>query len=138
MARIATARSAAGHRFVGDNGFSLVESVVALTLFIVLAGAATAWLITTIHLTSLTRNRLEASSLATQELEKIREERNVGQVLDSGVRVVTFHNVAFNVNATLNPGTSGSCATGQSRQVSVVVSWTGATAPVRVDSVLAC
>src|SRR5690348_10155027 len=104
MARIATARSAAGRRFVNDAGFSLVESVVALTMFIVLAGAATAWLITTIHLTSLTRNRLEATTLASQQLEKIREERNVGQVLDSGVHVVTFRNVAFNVTSTLNPG----------------------------------
>jgi prepilin-type N-terminal cleavage/methylation domain-containing protein len=138
MARIATARSAAGHRPSPDAGFSLIESVVALTLFVVIAGAATAWLINTINLTTLSRDRLEATALASQQLEKIREERNVGQELDATTHTVTFHNVTFDVVATTNPAINTYCPSGQSRQVSVVVNWTGATAPVRVDSELAC
>lgn len=145
MARCATTRSAAGRgvsvlraRCADDRGFTLVESVVALTIFAVVAASATAWLVKTIQLTSTNRGRNAAIAIAGQQLEKIREERNSGRQLDSGTTAVTLQSASYTVTTTLNPAYNASCATGATRTVSVSVTWPGNSQPVRVDSELAC
>lgn len=141
MARSMTSRLSAGHRrarTTEDAGFTLLESLAAFTIFIVVASAATWWLIKTVQLTGQTRDRVTAADLATQQLEKLRGESNAGQSLDSALKSVVVHNVTFSVTTSLNPGSTATCATGASRQVSVSVTWPAATTPVRYDSVLAC
>jgi len=143
MARCTTTRSAAGRGMSGDDrdndsGFSLVESVVALTIFAVVAASATMWLVKTIQLTSITSGRTAAIAVAGQQLEKVREERNSGRQLDSGNATVTLENRSFTVDTTLNPAGDAACATGSTRQVTVSVTWPGDSTPIRVDSELAC
>src|SRR5579875_4167091 len=126
MARSKTAQSSAGHRSFHrlareDSGFTLVEVLVALTLFMIVSAASIWWLVETMKLTNSIRDRVAGASLATQELEKIRAERNSGQELDSGTTTVSLHDMTFSVQALLNPANTASCATGQSRQVTVVV-----------------
>lgn len=144
MARSKTAKSSPGHRrFPGlaggdDHGFSLVEVLVALTLFMIVSAAAIWWLVETIKLTGTIRDRVAASNVATQELEKIRAERNSGQQLDSGTISVNLHDVTFSVQSVLNPSGAATCATGSSRQVTVVVTWPNSSSGVRLTSELAC
>ena len=141
MARSMTSRLSAGHgraRRTDDRGFSLVESVTAFTIFMIVASAATWWLVKTVQLTGLTRDRVTAANLATQQLEKLRGESNAGQSLDSGAKSVVVHGGTFTVTTSLTPGSTATCATGSSRQVSISVTWPAATTPVRYDSVLAC
>jgi prepilin-type N-terminal cleavage/methylation domain-containing protein len=143
MARSKTAQSSAGYRFARsvlrrDGGFTLVEVLVAMTLFMIVSGAAIWWLVETMKLTGTVRDQVTASNLASQELEKIRAERNAGQQLDSGVSSVTLHNMTFSVKSLLNPSSKSTCATGSSRQVTVVVSWPSSASAVSLTSELAC
>lgn len=145
MARCATTLSAAGRgvsafraRAGDDRGFSLVESVVALTLFAVVAASATAWLVKTIQLTSANRGRNTAIAVAGQQLERVREERNSGRQLDAGTTAVTLQSATYTVTTTLYPAYNAACQTGSTREVSVSVTWPGNIQPVRVDSELAC
>lgn len=141
MARSVTTRLSAGHghaRTSTDSGFTILESLAAFTIFIIVASAATWWLIKTVQLTGETRDKVTAADLATQQLERLRGESNAGQSLNSDARSVVVHNVTFSVTTLLNPGSTDPCATGASRQVTVSVSWPAATAPIRYESVLAC
>lgn len=141
MARSMTSRSSAGHGRTcrpDDAGFTLVESIVAFAIFIVISTAALWWLIDTVKLTGENRDRITASALANQQLEKVRNESNGGQVLDSGSNPVTVHGITYTVKTTLNPISTAPCDTGSSRQLTVSVTWSGASTPIRYDSVLAC
>lgn len=140
MARSMTSRSSAGHGRAchPDAGFTLAESIVAFGIFIVISTAALWWLIDTVKLTGQNRDRITASALANQKLEKLRGESNAGQSLDSGTTPVTVHGITYTVTTSLTPGSTDNCDTGSSRQVSVSVTWSGASAPIRYDSVLAC
>lgn len=141
MARSLTARFAAGHGFsrpAGDGGFTLVETLVAFTVFMVVVGSASFWLVKTIQLTTRTRSSVVAANLAAQELEKIRSEHNTAEQLDSTAQTVVLQNTTFTVTPSLNPSLSGTCTTGSTRQVTVTVTWNGATKPVSYASVLAC
>lgn len=138
MARSATARSAAGHGLSDDAGFTLVETVVAFTIFMILVGSATFWLVKTIQLTGTTRNRVAAANLAAQEVETIRGAHNNGKQLDATTHDVKLHNTTFTVTPALSPGADDDCPTGSTRRVTVTVTWNGSAKPVRYASVLAC
>lgn len=57
---------------VNDAGFSLVEVIVAIVLFALVATAATAMLVTGLATTRLERNRTAAAAIATEQLEQAR------------------------------------------------------------------
>jgi hypothetical protein len=116
----------------------MAEVLVALTIFMIVSAASIWWLVETMKLTNSIRDRVAGSSLATQELEKIRAERNAGQQLDSGTTSVSLHDVTFNVQSVLNPSGTSACATGQSRQVTVVVTWPSNSTGIKLTSELAC
>jgi type II secretory pathway pseudopilin PulG len=90
MARSTTTRSQAGlgHFFAkpqhaDDAGFSLMESLVAFTIFIVVSVSAAFGLVQVIKLTSTTSAHVTATNLATQELERMRQQAYAGSAVDS-------------------------------------------------------
>lgn len=164
MARTTTDRSSAGfavpafaQRFADDDaGFSLIESLVAFTIFMIVSVSAVWGLVKVIQLTSLTTNRANAAQLATQELERMRNQANAGQQVDSAGKCapvtacqVTLHGTTFTVTPSLYPDphvtTDPSCssidptAATHERRLSVVVTWnSNPPRSVRYDSVLTC
>jgi type II secretory pathway pseudopilin PulG len=148
MARSTTTRSSAGFGFTRfgarlrrrgdeDAGFTLAESIVSFTLFLILVTSATWWLVKTVQLSTANRDKIAAANLATQEIERLRGEASGTKQLDPSAHTVTLHNVVYTVTPVLTPTLAAGCATGTSRQISVSVSWAEA-APIRYDSVLAC
>jgi hypothetical protein len=109
-----------------------------MTLFMIISAASIWWLVETIKLTGAIRDRVAASNVATQQLEKIRAEHNAGKELDSSTNSVNLQDVTFNVQSVLNPAGTSTCATGQSRQVTVVVTWPSNYTGIRLSSELAC
>src|SRR5512132_2025091 len=57
-----------------DDGLSLVETIVALTIFAIVSAARSGVILNTTQVTRSTRSRVVAASLATRELETVREE----------------------------------------------------------------
>jgi prepilin-type N-terminal cleavage/methylation domain-containing protein len=143
MARSMTARSSAGRRLsevvADDSGFTLAEVLVSLGLFVVISVTAMYGLITTLKLTNVTKDRVAAANLATQELERLRSQNETDAQLDSTVRTVTLRGIAFTVTPSLSPAANADCAPGSARSVSVVVTWNSNPARnARYDSVLSC
>jgi prepilin-type N-terminal cleavage/methylation domain-containing protein len=143
MARTMTARSSAGHgltrMMADDSGFTLAEVLVSLGLFVVISVTATYGLITTLKLTDVTKDRVVAANLATQELERLRSQNAANAQLDSTARTVTLRGQSFTVTPSLTPAATANCATGSSRKVSVIVTWNSNPArSARYDSVLSC
>jgi Tfp pilus assembly protein PilV len=143
MARSMTSRSSAGRRCVravaaDDAGFTLAEVLVSLGLFMVISLTALYGLVTTLKLTNVTKDRVAAAQLATQELERLRSQNTKFQ-LDSTARTVTLHGIPFTVTPSLTPAANGNCPTGSSRKVTVIVTWNSTPArSARYDSVLSC
>lgn len=143
MTRATAVRSATGRRLArlasDDGGFTLAEVVVAIGVFTVMATTATYGLVTTLQLTNVTKDRVAAANLASQELERLRSENTTTQQLDSSPRTVTLHGLRFTVTPGLNPAAAVECDPGGTRQVSVVVTWnSNPPRTARYDSVLAC
>lgn len=143
MARSMTTRSSVGRwlsRAVAeDSGFTLAEVLVSLGLFVVMSVTATYGLIDTVKLTNVTKTRVAAANLATQELERLRSQNAANAELDSVARTVTLHGTTFTVTPSLTPAATADCPTGSFRNVSVVVTWNSTPARnSRYDSVLSC
>lgn len=140
----------------GEDGFTLVESLVTLTIFMIISLSAIWGLIKIVQITGITTDRVTATNLATQELERMRDQSNAGQQVDSAEKCtpvsncqVTLHGTTFTVTPSLNPdphvigsttcSSTDSTANVAERQISVVVSWGGTPSrSVRLDSVLTC
>jgi type II secretory pathway pseudopilin PulG len=123
----------------GDAGFTIAEVLVSFALFTIVAVSATAGLISAVTSTTRTQDRVAATNLARQEIERLRLQNSTGAQLDSAVQTVTLHATQFTVTPSLTPNASANCATGAARAATVVVSWPGSPAHgVRLDTVLAC
>lgn len=149
MARTMTDRSSAGFGRLcrrmndadQDGGFSLLESVIAFTMFMIVLVSVTSLLVTTVRETALMRDRTAAINLATQQIELMRVQNMTGQGINTG-GVTTLHGVAYTVAVTASPTftVNPACQSGSSRQVNVTVSWNGTDGPhaASYDTVLAC
>jgi len=55
-----------------DEGFTLIEVIVSLALFVLVAGAATFAIISSIRASDVTNQRVAAGQVAQQELDRVR------------------------------------------------------------------
>ena len=131
MARTKTARSSAGHGLCEDGGFTLLESVVALTMFIIVLTFGALGVTETIRLTGTTSAKVSAANIATEELERLRFNNLTGhgvQLLPPDQTIPAGYNVTNSL---------GTCANG-SETLTVNVAWGDGTHSVTYDSELAC
>ncbi len=130
----------------GDDGFTLIEVVVSLVIFAILASAAIAMVLTALQVGRSNRARVVAAQLASRQIEEVRGMRT--QDIPTGVTTLpnvttsgtTFHisqNADYvNSNGTANACDSPSGASLGYKQVSVTVTWNGmgSVKPVRDDT----
>lgn len=144
MARTNTRRVSAGFgRLCGsgaeDEGFTLLESVIAFGMFMIVFVTVSSLLVSNGRLTTNTRDRTAATNLASQQIELMREQAANGQGVNLG-GPISLKGVVYTVGVSATPTFASSCASGSSRQVSVIVTWTGQDGPhsTRDDTVIAC
>jgi type II secretory pathway pseudopilin PulG len=135
-----TSRARAGDRRCADDaGFTVAEVLASIALFTIVAVSATAGLVSAVTSTTRTQDRVAATNLARQEIERLRLQNSTGAQLDSAVQTVTLHATQFTVTPTLTPAASANCVAGAARAATVLVTWNGSPARgVRLDTVLAC
>lgn len=145
MARLKTPTwSSAGFgRFRGaasdDSGFSLLESVIAFGIFMIVLVSVSSMLVSAGRLTTTTRDRTAAANLAAEQIELMREQNANGQGVNTGGPIL-LRGITYTVAVSAFPAFNGACASGSSRQVSVTVSWNGGDGQhaTRDDTVIAC
>jgi prepilin-type N-terminal cleavage/methylation domain-containing protein len=129
-----------------DDGFSLIEVVVAMLVFAMLAVGVAFSLLSVLTMTNESRDRQTATNLAAQEIDLDRSAKDVFTLGDS-TRTVTNASGIFVVKRTTQwvsgagEGTGCSSGTGvlQYKRINVSVTWDGMRAgalPVRTDTVL--
>lgn len=141
MARSKTTRSSAGLDVSSPNdaGFSLVEILVALAVFTVMAIAASTALITTIQVSNQTQNRVVANNLARLKIEQIEGQALAGFAPNVTPTTTALRGKTFFVSPSLAIVSPASTFTCKARAVSVTVSWANsANRKVRYDTVLSC
>lgn len=126
-------------RLRDDSGFTLAEVIVSILLFTIMSFAVMFALVTLIKYTSVTQNRVAASNLARQEVERLRGQNSTLSLLDAGPSSVTLKGTTYTVTPILSPAANASCAPGAARNATVTVSWNGSgSRTVRYDTVLSC
>lgn len=122
-----------------DDGFTMAEVVVSIALFTVMSFAVMMALVTLVKLTGVTQNRVAASNLARQEVEKLRGQNSTLSVLDAAALTVALKGTSFTITPVMVPAANVTCAPGASRNVTVKVSWKDSSfRTVRYDTVLSC
>jgi Tfp pilus assembly protein PilV len=135
-----SAEASSDRELKSDDGFSLVEVIVAMSLFVIVSISTLIALVTLVQVTSNTQNRVAASNLARQEVERLRGENSTSSQLDAAaITQTTVHGTTYTITPTMTPVSTVICNPGSSRQVTVVVSWNNSgKRTVRYDTVLSC
>ncbi|HZC74068.1 MAG TPA: prepilin-type N-terminal cleavage/methylation domain-containing protein [Jatrophihabitans sp.] len=125
-----------------DAGFTLAEVIVSITIFVIMATSASYAIWGLIKTTRATQNRVVATNLARQEVERMRLQAGTARQLDSAPQTVTLKGHTYTVTPTMTPPANdptSPCDTGQFRSVTVTVAWSGSGGQtVRLDTELAC
>lgn len=122
-----------------DDGFTMAEVVVSLALFTVVSFAVMLAMVTLVKLTGVTQNRVAASNLARQEIERLRGQNSTASQLDASASTVALKGTSFTITPIMTPAATALCAPGAARNVTVKVSWNdSSTRTVRYDTVLSC
>lgn len=129
-----------------DEGMSLIEVVVALMVFTVIALGVGASSLTILRMTEDTRARQVASNLATSELDAVRGLQDPFKVPNDSREVVVSgvtYTIARSTSWVDTSGADVGCGTGtgllKSKRVNVEVTWAGmlsTTKPVRSDTLI--
>lgn len=132
----------------GDDGISLIETVVAMLVFVVFATSAAAFLINTLKVDKTNTQRVTAANLAASQIELVRASTALS--LTDGTTTVTptalngttytvTQTVRFVANASGDAVCAGTSGTLAYKLVTVSVSWPGMgkVAPVRADTLRA-
>ena len=134
LRRSAQRRTAAA-RTSGDDGFSLIEVIVAIVLFVMTATAGAIAIFGNQHASLQSQQRVHAANLAQSFLAAIRP----GQAIPSTLPTTTVD--GYGLRISISPDTA-TCAAGGTRTVSVLVFAPNASpsaAPAaRADSVISC
>jgi prepilin-type N-terminal cleavage/methylation domain-containing protein len=118
-----------------DAGFSLVEVVVAMSLFVIAATAGALAILNNQHSSLLSQQKVRAANLAQSYLAAVVP----GQPLPTNLASTTTD--GYQVDVTFSPSTS-TCNLGSTRAVTVLVyapnAASGAAPITRADSVVSC
>lgn len=126
-----------------DEGFSIIEVMVAMTVFAMIAAGVAAGIVSTMYLTQDNRSREAALNLANQTLDAARSTKDVF-TLDDDTSSQRVGNQDYTIKQTTNwinsDGSDNSCGAGTGvlayKRVSVTVSWTNGTSPQQKNVVL--
>jgi prepilin-type N-terminal cleavage/methylation domain-containing protein len=126
-----------------DDGFSIVEVMVAMTVFAMIAAGVAAGIVSTLYLTQDNRSREAALNLANQALDAARSTKDVF-TLDDDTSAQRVGNQDYTVVQTTNwinsDGSDNSCGAGSGvlayKRVAITVSWTSGTSPRQKNVVL--
>ncbi|ROS77558.1 prepilin-type N-terminal cleavage/methylation domain-containing protein [Curtobacterium sp. PhB130] len=126
-----------------EDGFTIIEVMVAMTVFAIIAAGVAAGIVSTMYLTQDNRSREAALNLANQALDAARSTKDVF-TLDDDTRTQTVGTQGYTVKRTTNwinsDGTDNSCGAGSGvlsyKRVAITVSWTSGTSPRQKNVVL--
>ncbi|SDQ09531.1 prepilin-type N-terminal cleavage/methylation domain-containing protein [Curtobacterium sp. UNCCL20] len=126
-----------------EAGFSIIEVMVAMTVFAMIAAGVAAGIVATMYLTQDNRSREAALNLANQALDAARSTKDVF-TLDDDTSSQKVGNQAYTITQTTNwinsDGSDNSCGAGSGvlayKRVSISVSWTSGTSPQQKNVVL--
>lgn len=128
-----------------EEGFTIIEVMVAMTIFALIAAGVAAGIVSTMYLTQDNRSREAALNLANQAIDVARSTKDVF-TLDDDTASQTVGTQTFTVKQTTNwinsdgTDTPNSCGAGSGalayKRVSVVVSWTSGASPRQKSVVL--
>ena len=135
------------HRRTDDQGFSMVEVIIAMVVFAVMVSAALGIIVQTFDVTRDNANRVAAANLATKQIESARSQLaiNIADGASSRTEIVagTAYTITQNANYVVSGSDSSLCDNtgGQLayKLVTVTVTWPnmGSIQPVRSDTVKA-
>lgn len=117
-----------------EDGFTIIEVMVAMTIFAIIAAGVAAGIVSSIYLTQDNRSREAALNLATQTIDEVRSTKDIFSVTNKTTSA-TVGNQPYTVTRTSNwitsSGTDNACGAGDGqlsyKRVSVKVSWTNGT-----------
>ncbi|MDM7891716.1 prepilin-type N-terminal cleavage/methylation domain-containing protein [Curtobacterium caseinilyticum] len=126
-----------------DEGFSVIEVMVAMTIFAMIAAGVAAGIVSTMYLTQDNRSREAALQLANQALDAARSTKDVF-TLDDETLPATVGKQTYTVKQTTNwinsDGSDNTCGAGSGvlayKRVAITVSWTSGTSPRQKNVVL--
>jgi prepilin-type N-terminal cleavage/methylation domain-containing protein len=118
-----------------DDGFTLLEVVISLALFAVIAVAATLGVINALKYSESNENRVVAAGLASAQIEQARAVKDP-KTLTAGTATINRNGTSFTVSQSLSPSTG--CTADGRRVITVSVNWSGNGGPVRSDTVRLC
>ncbi len=130
-----------------DDGIGLVEVLVALMVFTIIAVGMGYSMLSISRLTAETTAREAATNLAAQEIDRVQARSDIFNVASEKTTSQSIDGIQYTINTSIGwvttTGSTGSCGTGGGnllyKRVNVEVSWTGMYLknPVRADSILA-
>lgn len=118
-----------------DGGFSLIEVLVSLSLFTIVAVSSTVALVTSAKYAESTDNRVVAAGLASAQIALARS--TAGQpslVSGTSTSTIDLNGATFTVERQI----ALTCAADHKRLITIKVSWVGVGAPVYADTVRSC
>lgn len=134
-------------RLRADDGIGLVEVLVALMIFSIIAVGMAYSMLAMNRLTGETTAREAATNLAAQEIDRVQARSDVFNVQGGATTTESIDGVRYTISTSIGwittTGSSGSCGTGGGnllyKRVNVQVTWPGMYLqnPVRADSILA-
>ena len=130
-----------------EGGFSLIEVIIAMMVFMVIATAVAYTMTAALKVTKDSRSRVAAANLASQEIDLDRSTANIFGLLDTTRTVIVSGQVFTIKRATQwvsDPNVAQSCGTGgggslRYKRINVSVTWPGMASPasaVRSDTLL--
>lgn len=138
-----------------DEGFTLAEVIVSLSILVIVAASVSALVIRSLQATSATQMRVTATNLAEQDLAQMRalnSANKTAQIVNAtstpavGINTFTLTRTVTQCNASTGGGpvtyscggTGPTCAAGSYKTVTTSISWPKSGRPVVLTTRIAC
>jgi type II secretory pathway pseudopilin PulG len=123
-----------------DGGFTILEALVSITLFAILAGASTTVIATAIGTNNTAQDRVTAANLAQADIQRARALQYPSYPAAVPAHVVMVGTKKFTVARTISTTCPALWTPGQptSMQVTTTVTWPGSPSSVAVATEISC